>query len=84
MLSIASSIWKGWQRDYFPTLMVRQKWHVEKRNIRPGDIVIVKDSNTIRGKWKLAQVTKAEKGRDGRGINYINLALIIKERKTRL
>ena len=66
MHSIVSSFWKRWQRDYFPTLMVKQKWHVEKRNIRPGDIIIVKDSNTIRGKWKFAQAAKAEKGSYGR------------------
>ena len=51
--SIVSSFWRRWQRDYFPTLLLTQKWHVEKRNIKSGDIVIVKDSNSIRGKWRL-------------------------------
>ena len=34
--------------------------------MKPGDIVIVQYSNPFRGKWRLAQVTKTEKGRDGK------------------
>ncbi len=26
---------------YAPTLIVRRKWHVSTRNLRPGDVVIV-------------------------------------------
>lgn len=63
--STVSSFWKRWQRDYFPTLLIRQKCHVEKRNVRVGDIVLVQDPNSVRGKWKLAQVSKVEDGRDG-------------------
>lgn len=32
--------------------------------MKPEDIVIVQDSNPIRSKWRLAQVTKGEQGRD--------------------
>ena len=63
--SIVNSFWKRWHRDYFPTLLVRQKWHVEKRNVRIGDIVLVQDPNPVRGKWKLAQVANVEQSRDG-------------------
>ena len=27
--SIVTTFWKRWMRDYFPTLMVRHKWHTE-------------------------------------------------------
>ncbi|XP_068233668.1 uncharacterized protein [Palaemon carinicauda] len=64
MQRIVDCFWKKWQRDYFPTLMVRQKWHVDKRNVKPGDIVLVQDSNTIRGQWKLAQVISVQSSRD--------------------
>lgn len=53
-------------RDYFPTLIIRSKWHVDKRNIKIGDIVLVKDSNLIRGHWRLAQVLTADPGADGK------------------
>ena len=49
----------------FLSLPVRQKWHVDKRNMIVGDIVI-QDSNQIRGKWKLARVSKIFPSDDGR------------------
>ena len=66
MQSIVSSFWKKWMRDYFPTLLVREKWHVDRRNLKVNDIVLVQDSNVVRGTWKLAQVVTAEVGRDGK------------------
>ena len=55
-----------WTRDFFPSYPVRQKWHVDKRNMMGGHIVIVQDSNQIRGKWKLARVSKIFPSDDGR------------------
>lgn len=62
---VEDTFWKKWQRDFFPTMLVRQKWHTQKRNVRVGDVVLVQDSNAIKGTWKLAQVIKADPGRDG-------------------
>lgn len=31
-----------------------------------SDLVLVQDTNMIRGKWKLAQVTETEPGKDGK------------------
>ena len=61
---IVDLFWKKWQRDFFPTLIVRQKWHVIQRNVRVGDIVIVQDKNAFKGVWKLAQVSKVYHGSD--------------------
>ena len=63
---IVNTFWKKWMRDFFPTLIVRAKWHTEKRDVRPLDIVLVKDSNALRGNWKLAQVFKVTPGSDGK------------------
>ena len=41
---------------YFPTLVVRQKWHTDKRNVCIGDIVSINDSKIQHGNWKLGQV----------------------------
>lgn len=51
-------------RGFFPTLIIRQKWHTKIRNVRVCDAVLIQDSNAIRGHWKFAQVTKAEPGKD--------------------
>ena len=47
---IVESFWRRWTRDVFPLLVPRRKWNVEKRNVRVNDIVIVADSNAVRGK----------------------------------
>ena len=53
---IVNSFWRKWMRDFFHTLIIRQKWHTSKRNLCLGDLVLVRDSGAIRGQWKLAQV----------------------------
>ncbi|XP_043208348.1 uncharacterized protein LOC122373955 isoform X1 [Amphibalanus amphitrite] len=68
---VVTSFWKKWQRDYFSTLLVRQKWHVEKRDMKAGDIVLVQDNNALRGQWKLAEVKEALVGQDGKVRNVI-------------
>jgi hypothetical protein len=31
---VINTFWRKWHRDYFPTLIVRQKWHTNKRNLQ--------------------------------------------------
>lgn len=61
---LADAFWKVWLRDYFPCLMIRQKWHIKKRQVCVGDVVIVKDANAIRGDWQIGQVEKVYCGND--------------------
>ena len=53
---LTDSYWDVWTSVYFPSLLVRQKWHVETRNMRIGDICILSDKNALRGEWRLAKV----------------------------
>ena len=50
----------------FPTLVIQPKWHTEQRNLKIGDVVLVQDSNLVRGKWRMAVVSKSESSEDGR------------------
>ena len=63
---IVKCFWKNWQQKYFHTLIVRQRWHTESRNLKVGDIVIVKDAKQVRGKWQIAVVHTAVPGKDGK------------------
>lgn len=63
---IVTNFWKKWTRDYFPSLIIRQKWHTAHRNMIVGDIVLMQDSNQIRGQWKLGRVSKVYTGEDGK------------------
>ena len=61
---IVESFWKRWYRDVFPTLVPTKKWHSEQRNVKPEDIVIVKDVNPKRGKWIIGRVIEVYPGPD--------------------
>ena len=63
---IVDSFWKRWSRDVFPQLVPRKKWRAEKRNVRVDDIVVLADSNPVRGKWSIGRVTEVSPGTDGR------------------
>ena len=64
--AVVERFWKKWSCDVFPSLCVRPKWHVERRNVMEGDFVLVQDSNAVRGKWKRGLVTKVYPSDDGR------------------
>ena len=54
--AITSQFWKTWTKVYFPTLIIRQKWHSSKRNVSVGDICLVQDSDAFRSEWRLGKV----------------------------
>ena len=42
--------------------MLRQKWHTSHRNLKIGDVVLIQDSNLVRGNWKLGKVSNVYPG----------------------
>ena len=48
---LADQYWSRWLREYVPTLQLRQKWLKPKRNRQVGDMVLLADKLTTRGKW---------------------------------
>jgi hypothetical protein len=46
---ILDSFWKRWTRDVFPCLVSRKKWDVQRRDVKVKDIVMLVDSNAVRG-----------------------------------
>ena len=56
--SLVNAYWKRWMQHYFPSLLIRQKWHTQKRNVQVGDIVLIRDLNAVRGEWRLGEVVK--------------------------
>ena len=63
---VASSFWKKWVQLVFPNLVVRTKWHTEKRAVKVGDVVMVKDGEAMRSTWKLAKVVGTARSGDER------------------
>ena len=61
---VTNSFWQKMVRSYFPSLLVRQKWHTSRRNVLVGDVVLIQYSDAIRGEWKMGTVSKAEPSPD--------------------
>lgn len=57
--------WQRWQDEYLHNLINRTKWLSESRNIRVGDLVIVKEDNLAPIKWKLGRIQEVYPGTDG-------------------
>ena len=52
--------------EVFPNMVVRPKWHTEQRNLEVGDVVLVQDSNAVRGQWKMEIVEEVIKSGDNK------------------
>ena len=55
--AVTKQFWNVLTKLYFPTLIIRQKWHTSRRNVAKDDVVLVRDSNLMRGEWRLGRVS---------------------------
>ena len=72
--SIILQFWRVWTTHYFPSLLVRRKWHFSQRNMRIGDICFLRDSNSMRGDFRRCRVSNVYPDRRGRIRNVEILA----------
>ena len=62
---LANTFWRRWLAEYIPELQKRQRWNVEKSNLKEGQIVLVTKENTLRGLWPLGIIVGLCYGLDG-------------------
>ena len=62
---IINQFWTVWIKNYFPSLLVRKKWHHKQRNIQVGDICFLQDSNQIRGDFRKCRVSAVYPDKEG-------------------
>ena len=60
----AVEFWKRWRTEYLPLLMKRPCWQNTTANFQPGELVMLKDDDAVKGKWDLARIVKTLPGRD--------------------
>ena len=61
---LVGHFWRRWQDEYLQQLSIRPKWNQEEPPLKIGDIVLVSEDKTPRGKWPLARVIGTFPGRD--------------------
>ena len=62
---LADLFWTRWVKEYLPLLQERHKWTDRGRNVKVGDIVLVKHENTPRNRWPIGLVKAVYPGDDG-------------------
>ena len=64
--ALADMIWRRWRKEYLPTLTMRSKWNKEQRNLKEGDLILLKSDDVPRSHWPLGRILKTFPGSDGR------------------
>ena len=62
---VAKCFWQKWCVLVGPSLVTRQKWHKESRNMFVGDLVMIADSSKIKGKYRLGIIVATKTSNDG-------------------
>ena len=57
--------WKRWYESVLPSLVPSYKWFQRHRNVKVGDVCLIKYKNPVKAQYKLGRVTQVKKGIDG-------------------
>ncbi len=62
---LKADLWKQWTASYLSSIAQRSKWLRPGLQLKPGDIVFVRDETMKIRDWPIARVTKVHPGDDG-------------------
>ncbi|KRX51908.1 hypothetical protein T09_4059, partial [Trichinella sp. T9] len=62
---VIAHLWKRWRREYITTMNRRGKWRKIQETPRVGNIVLVGDPGTPRGRWPFGRILEVFTGTDG-------------------
>lgn len=72
---LANQFWKRWQQEYLFSLQSRRKWTISREDIKVNDVVLMKDTNTVRYEWPMAIVLRTFPSNDGH-VRKVELRLV--------
>lgn len=61
---IHQHFWKRWQREYLHTLQQKTKWFSPDKDLKPGQLVLVKDENAPPLQWPRCRILRTFPGQD--------------------
>ena len=62
---LISDWWKAWYQTVFPTLVPSYKWLQRHRNVKIGDVCLIRYKNELRATYRLGRVIETRVGTDG-------------------
>lgn len=61
---IYQEFWKVWYSEYLSRLQQRPKWLKAQENVKVGQLVLLRDENSIPTKWPVARILEVYPGQD--------------------
>ena len=61
---LVNQFWSRWRSEYVQNLQSRSKWLKPQRDLRIGDIVVIKDELLHRNGWRLGRVSEVKRSAD--------------------
>ena len=62
---LVQEFWSRWRKEFLATLQEREKWKRHRRNLRIGDVILLKEE-TGRANWPMGRVTEVFPDNQGR------------------
>ena len=62
--ALSSMFWSRWRKEYLPQIQQRRKWTESHRDLKTGDIVLLKDKSICRNQWPIGRIVNAIKSSD--------------------
>lgn len=62
---LSFDLWNRWKKEYLLYLQRRAKWRSPRRDLSPGDVVLIKDLDSYQRSWPLGRVMETFPGNDG-------------------
>ena len=63
---LAEEFWHRWKTEYLHSLQTRRKWTNECKDLKEGDIVLMKDQDSARNDWPMGIVKQTFPSADGK------------------
>ncbi|UYV85100.1 hypothetical protein LAZ67_X004563 [Cordylochernes scorpioides] len=61
---LRNSFWSRWTREYINSLQQRNKWRLSQDNLKPNQLVLIKEDNLPPLQWRLARILEVYPGSD--------------------
>ena len=62
--NLVTQWWKKWMKSVFPYLLPSYKWTNKKRNLQPGDVVLIHKEDIKRGNYQLGKISAVSTSED--------------------
>ncbi|XP_048734152.2 uncharacterized protein LOC125650167 [Ostrea edulis] len=81
---LSNMFWKRWKGEYLSCLQARRKWNQQRENLKPGNVVLVRDSTTRRNQWPLALILRVFPSKDDGNVRAVEVRMVKDGKPTNL